>query len=101
MSSLFVVRSAAGPARDHARGTREQDWWNEHAAFVDELVEQGFIVLGGPFPDDGGSMVVVRSESEQSVRDWLGGDPWYHHGILQLETIQRWEIFIDKRPESR
>jgi uncharacterized protein YciI len=96
MSSLFVVRSSAGRNRDLAKGTREQAWWDEHAAFIDALVAEGFIALGGPFPDEGGAMIVVRAESEAAVRHRLASDPWYEHDMLQLETIQRWELFIDE-----
>ena len=96
MSSLFAVRSSAGPSRDLSRGTREQDWWDEHAAFIDALVADGFIALGGPFPDEGGAMIVVRADTEAIVRDRLASDPWYVHDVLRLETIQRWEIYIDE-----
>jgi uncharacterized protein YciI len=96
MSSLFVVRSSAGRNRDLSKGTREQDWWDEHAAFIDALVADEFIALGGPFPDEGGAMIVVHAESEADVRDRLASDPWYEHELLHLESIQRWELFIDE-----
>lgn len=96
MSSLFVVISEADANRDLSVGTRQQAWWDEHAAFIDALVADGFIALGGPFPDEGGAMIVVRAESEADVRDRLASDPWYVHEILRLETIQRWELFIDE-----
>jgi uncharacterized protein YciI len=96
MGSTFIVASVAGPNRDHAKGTREQPYWDEHAAFIDQLVEEGFIRLGGPLPDEGGAMLVVRADSEAAVRDRLGSDPWYTHGILALQSIRRWDIFIDR-----
>src|SRR5262245_36735808 len=49
----FMVLSAAGPARDLTKGTREQRYWDEHAAFIDGLVDEGFILLGGPLSDEG------------------------------------------------
>jgi uncharacterized protein YciI len=96
MGSTFIVMSAAGSNRDHARGTRDQPYWDEHAAFIDTLVEEGFIVLGGPLPDEGGAVLVVRANSEAEVRDQLGSDPWYEHGILTLQSVRQWEIFIDR-----
>jgi uncharacterized protein YciI len=96
MGSTFIVMSAAGPNRDHAKGTRDQPYWDEHAAFIDNLVEEGFIMLGGPLPDEGGAVLVVRAGSETEVRDRLGPDPWYGHGILTLQSVRRWEIFIDR-----
>ena len=88
----FVVLSRAGANRDLAKGSREQPFWDEHAAYIDALVAEGVIVLGGPFPDEGGAMLVVRAASEAEVRAKVAGDPWYAHGILELERIARWEI---------
>ena len=42
-------------------------------------------------------MLVVRSGSEADVRARVEPDPWYAHGILALERIARWDIFIDQR----
>ncbi len=95
--AMFVVTSAAGPRRDFARDTREQAFWDEHAAFIDALVEEGFIVLGGPLVDEGGAMLIVRARDEQEVRERLKDDPWYREGILRLQSIKRWQIFIDRR----
>lgn len=95
-SALWVVTSAPGPRRNLALGVREQAWWNDHAAFIDDLVEDGTIVLGGPLPDQGGAMIVVRGSSAEAVRSRLAPDPWYVNGILRLVSIARWEVFIDQ-----
>jgi hypothetical protein len=47
VGDYYLVRTVKGPSWDHARGRREQDGWDEHAAFMDGLVEEGLIVLGG------------------------------------------------------
>lgn len=96
MAQTFVVTSNAGRDRNLTKGSREQAYWDEHAAFIDGLVADGFIMLGGPF-DDGGAMLIVRAESESEARAKLDGDPWYAHNILELLSVKRWEIFIDER----
>lgn len=101
MESTFIVTSTAGTNRDLARGSREQAYWDEHADFIDRLVDDGFILLGGPLPDEGGATLVVRAGSEAEVRDRLRTDPWYEHGILALESIRRWDIFINRWPAGR
>ena len=93
----FLVTSTAGPNRDLTRDTREQPFWDEHASFIDGLVEEGFIVLGGPLVDEGGAVLVVNAESEREARAKLEIDPWYRNGILRLESVRRWQIFIDQR----
>jgi uncharacterized protein YciI len=93
---VFVVVSRAGKNRDLSKGTREQAFWDEHAAFIDNLVEEGFIVMGGPLVDEAGAMLIVRAESEEYIRETLRRDPWYENGILDLVSIKRWHIFIDR-----
>jgi hypothetical protein len=45
-------------------------------------------------------VLVVRAESEAAVRDRLARDPWNEHGILALESVRRWEVFIDLWAET-
>jgi uncharacterized protein YciI len=97
MKNTFVVISSAGPNRDRSKGTREQPLWDGHAAFIDQLVAEGFILMGGPFVDEGGSMLIVNADDENQVREKLKNDPWMKHGVLKLESVKRWQIFIDVR----
>ncbi len=97
MKKTFVVISSAGPNRDLSKGTREQRFWDEHAAFIDRLVAEGSILMGGPLVDEGGSLLIFNAEDENEVREKLKNDPWFEHGILKLESVKRWQIFIDVR----
>jgi uncharacterized protein len=101
MKNTFIAISSAGPNRDSSKGTREQPFWDEHAAFIDRFVDEGFILMGGPLVDEAGmphgALLIVKAEDENEVREKLKNDPWFMRGILKLESIQRWEIFIDVR----
>jgi uncharacterized protein len=97
MKNTFATISSAGPNRDRSRNTREQPFWNEHATFIDQLFAEGFILMGGPLVDEGGAILIVSAENENEVREKLKDDPWYEQGILKLESVKRWEIFIDAK----
>ena len=97
MKNAFVAISSAGPNRDSSKGTREQPFWDEHAAFIDQLVGEGFILMGGPLVDEGGALLILSAENENEVREKLKNDPWFEHGILKLESVKRWQIFIDEK----
>ena len=97
MKNTFVMISSAGPNRDLSKGTREQPFWDEHAAFIDRLVAEGFILMGVPLVDEGGSLLIFNAEDENEVREKMKNDPWFEQGILKLECIKRWQIFIDAR----
>jgi uncharacterized protein YciI len=97
MRNRFVVISSAGSQRDLSKGTREQPLWDEHAAFIDRLVAEGFVLMGGPLLDENGAMLIVNADDENEVREKLKNDPWMKHGVLKLESVKRWQIFIDVR----
>ena len=101
MKNTFVVISSAGPNRDRSKGTREQPFWDEHVVFIDRLVDEGFILMGGPLVDKAGmpqgALLIVKAEDENEVREKIKNDPWFKRGILNLESVRRWEIFIDVR----
>lgn len=97
MKNIFLAISSAGSNRDFSKGTREQPFWDEHAKFIDQLVEDGFILMGGPLVDEGGALLILNAEDENEVREKLKNDPWATHCILKLESVKRWEIFIDQR----
>jgi uncharacterized protein YciI len=93
----FVLRLERGGPWDWNRGMREQDGWDEHAAFMDGLVEQGALILGGPLEDERYTMHIIDAESEQGVRDLFATDPWWVNGMLRPISIERWEILLDSR----
>ena len=101
MKYKFVVISSPGAHRDLSKGTREQPFWDEHEVFIDDLVDRGFIFMGGPLLDDAGlpcgALLIVNADDENEVRENLKNDPWFERGILKLESVKRWQIFIDVR----
>ena len=59
----FVLRLERGGPWDWTRGMREQDGWDEHARFMTGLVDDGFILLGGPLAGDRETLHVVAAAS--------------------------------------
>ena len=101
IANTFVAISSAGPNANPLKSTRVQPFWDEHVAFIDQLVEEDFILMGGPLVDEAGlprgALLIVNAEDEKKVREKLKRDPWFERGILKLESVKRWEIFIDVR----
>jgi len=90
----FVVVRVPGPAWDHARPMREQDGWDAHARFMNDLAASGFIVLGGPLGDEERRfMHLCDGESAAAVRSRFDSDPWTPE-MLEIESIDRWTILL-------
>ncbi len=95
--TYWVVRLERGGPWDWSRDMREQDGWDEHAAFMDGLVEDGFIVLGGPLEGDRETLHVVEAPSEEAVRERFAGDNWAPNGMLSVKSVERWTVLLDGR----
>ena len=93
---FHVVVDRSGPEWDPARRLEDQSDWAAHASFMDALVEQGFIVLGGPLADEHRVVHAVEAESEDAVRATFARDPWsVTH--LNVDTIEPWTLLPDGR----
>jgi hypothetical protein len=90
--TLFaVVQRQRGPAWDLARPMEEQARWAEHAAFMNGLVDRGFVVLGGPVGNEGRVLLIIRAASEGEIRSTLAEDPW-SDDLLLIAGIEPWTI---------
>ena len=96
MATFLVVLRRSGPQWDSSRPLEEQSDWPAHAAFMDGLVDAGFIVLGGPLADEHRVVHVVEAESEDAVRAAYARDPW-SETHLRVDAIDPWTIRLDGR----
>jgi uncharacterized protein YciI len=93
---FHVVLRRSGPQWDPSKPLEEQSGWPEHAAFMDGLVDAGFIVLGGPLFDEHRVVHAVEAESEDAIRSTLARDPW-SGTHLEVDAIEAWTIRLDGR----
>lgn len=93
----YAVTQEWGDGRDAQRSMREQAKWDEHAAFMDALVDDGFVILGGPLDNAEKVLLIINAESQQAVEARLADDPWLPMGIRRIASIERWEILLDGR----
>jgi uncharacterized protein YciI len=95
VTQRVVVRFRAGPT--WVAGTpREQPGWDEHAAFVDDLAARGIFVLGGPFADNSGSLVVLENVNADVARQLVEDDPFVHNGVFVVEAVDDWIVYVDR-----
>ena len=93
----YVLRLERGGPWDWSCDMRELDGWDEHARFMDDLVDKGSIILGGPLEGDRETMHIIAADSEHEVRDLFASDPWWLNGMLRPVRIERWTIVLDGR----
>ena len=94
----FALMLVHGPGWDTSRPIRQQAAWAQHAAFMDGLVEGGFIIVGGPVGDGEQTLHAVEAADEDEIRARLALDPWASAGLLRVGQLERWAFWLDGRP---
>ena len=94
--TYFVVLRRSGPEWKSGLPMEEQSGWDEHAVFMDKLVDNGFVLLGGPLADEHRVVLAIEADSEEQVRDALARDPW-DGSHLVVDSVDAWTIRLDGR----
>ena len=98
--SVFAVTTAKGSNWDHARGLRQQRFWDEHAAYADGLVAQGIVIIGGPIDgvdDEDIALLAIEAADENAVQSVFDADPWTVHQVFRVKDVRRWTLWLDSR----
>ena len=96
MAMFHVVVTRSGYQYDPMLPMDRQARWSEHAAFMNGLVDDGFIVLGGPLGDEYTVVHAVEAESEEAVRARFALDPWSETHV-RVDVVEPWTIVLDAR----
>ena len=92
----FAVILERGAAWDWSAPMRRQNGWESHAAFMDGLVDDGFIVVGGPLGSEDAAeriLHIVYASDIAAVKDRFAKDPW-HNDMLKTVSVDPWTILL-------
>ena len=92
---FLVILRRSGPEYDHSKPLEEQSGWPEHAAFMDGLVDDGFVVLGGVLGDELRTAHAVEAASESEIRKRFAQDPWSGSHLV-VDSIDPWTIRLQR-----
>ena len=79
----------------------EQERWAEHAAFMNALAAERFIVLGGPLGESDRILLIINADSEEAIETRLAADPWTPMGLLRIAKVEAWEILLGDEEVGR
>ena len=92
MQRPFVVLRTRGSGWDESRSMEEQTDWAAHAAFMDSLVAEGFVALGGPLEGTRDALLVIQAEDSSEIMRRLSADPWARNGVLIAKECWPWRV---------
>jgi uncharacterized protein YciI len=88
--TLFAVIRTRGPRWSDAQPMEGQEDWRAHADFMNALVAQGFMVLGGPMLGTRDVLLIVRARDQAEVEARLAEDCWSVKDLLRTRQISPW-----------
>jgi uncharacterized protein YciI len=63
----------------------------KHREYLASLLEQGKLVLSGPFADDKGALIMYEAETEGEVRDIIAADPYSDADAIADLQLREWK----------
>ncbi len=96
--SYFAVIREAGSSWTDGRGIVEQPGLSDHAAFMNALADERFVLFGGPLAgtEHGRlrALLIVDADSEAEIHRRLADDPWVPTEQLVTTSIEPWNILV-------
>jgi len=81
---LFVIIGHDGPRGASLRPSVRP----AHLENLRPLVERGKVIVGGPFTDGSGSLIVADFDSEAAAREFAANDPYAKQGVFERVEVK-------------
>ena len=95
--SYFAVIREAGPGWTKG-GIAAQPGVADHAAFMNGLADEGFVIFAGPLAgtENGRlrALLIVKADHDNEIRRRLAADPWVRTDRLVISSIEPWNLIV-------
>lgn len=98
--NLYAVIRTRGSAWQPELPLEGQANWDAHAALMNALVSEGFVLLGGPLDGTPDVLLVIQASSADEIESRLQSDPWTAEGLLRITRIHPWTLRLGSFPWS-
>jgi len=92
MPGLFAITLVHGGAWKAGKPMEAQFDWAGHTGFMDGLVADGFVTLGGPLGDGDEVLLIVRADNAEEIRRRLEWDSWIANDLLRMVRVVPWTL---------
>ncbi|MFN0071788.1 MAG: YciI family protein [Chloroflexota bacterium] len=73
--------------RDNARRMEVRPAHRDH---LKELLDQGKLIMAGPWGDDSGAMIILNVQDETEARSIIAKDPYTHADCVTVASLRPW-----------
>ena len=92
MARIFAVTRSRDAGWNHALPMEGQDDWEGHAAFMDALHAEGFVLFAGPLEGTADALLIIRAKDAPEIEARLSRDPWTTKGLLRTTRMIPWTL---------
>jgi len=96
--SLFAVTREAGPGWTDGKGAFDQPAVNDHAAFMNDLASEGFVLFAGPLAgsehDRIRVLLIAEAADETDIHHRLADDPWERTRRVVTTNVEPWNLVV-------
>jgi uncharacterized protein len=68
-----------------------------HREYLAGLIQQGMLVISGPFADDSGGLLIYEAETSTQVEKLIAEDPFATQGVFVSWEIRPWNVVFVNR----
>lgn len=90
MASTFIAHYHCGPQWLAGKSVFEQPLQG-HLAYMQQLLQQLRLLIGGPFLDDSGGLIVLSADSIDDARALVAADPAIRDQIM-VAQVYPWRV---------
>jgi uncharacterized protein YciI len=84
--TYYVLFHTPGPTWKLGVSFRDQPGIDQHLVYMSGVEAKGRLLIGGPFLDDSGGMMVLKVGSTDEAEAIAGADPAVKAGLLQVKV---------------
>ena len=96
--SLYAIIREAGPGWTDGKGAFDQPGASDHAAFMNVLADEGFVLFAGPLAGSEQArirvLLIVDAPSESEIHRRLADDPWARMPLLVTTSTEPWNLLV-------
>jgi len=86
----FVLFHSPGPSWNPGLTSDDQPGMQKHHRYMNKFKDVGIVILGGPYLDDSGGMMIIQTDTIEEARLVANSDPAVKSGLLRV-SVKSWQ----------
>ncbi len=90
MVNYYAIIYTPGPSWKKGNSVYQQELF-ARSEYMEQLLERGILMAGGPFIDNSGGLAILRARNLREAQDIINHDPAVEDGIFDA-SLRPWQV---------